>query len=429
MKVLVIGSGGREHAMIWKLKQSPKVRELFCAPGNGGICQLATCVDIKIEDIQGLVKYAAGNKIDLTIVGPEIPLVLGIVDEFRKAGLRIFGPTASAARLEGSKVFSKEFMRRYNIPTADFQVFDNAKSALDFLKVLSPKDFPIVIKADGLAAGKGVVIAPSLSEAQETIIQILDKGIFKEAGKKIIIEEFIKGEELSILAISDGESFVMLDSSQDHKRAFDDDLGPNTGGMGAYSPVPLVTDQVFQKISESVITPTIQGMKKDGSPFKGVLYAGLMLTNQGIKVLEYNVRFGDPEAQAVIPRLKNDLVDVLLAACDGNLSGLKLGWVKQSCICVVMASGGYPGSYESGKEIYGLDLIGNNSDTVVFHAGTKKMGRKYLTAGGRVLGVMSLGPSIEETIKKVYSNVEKITFEKCFYRRDIGFRALRKIKV
>ncbi len=429
MRILVVGSGGREHALVWKIKQSPKVKELYCAPGNGGIAQMAQCVDIEAEDIKGLLKYASEQKIDLTVVGPELPLVDGIVDEFTKAGLKIFGPTKKAAQLEGSKVYAKQFMRKYQIPTAEFQIFSNPDDARHVFRVVPVADYPIVIKADGLAAGKGVVICKNFLDLEAALVDIMEKKVFKEAGHQVVVEDGLSGEEISILALCDGKNFVLLEPSQDHKRVFEGDQGPNTGGMGAYSPVPVVSRTLIEKIAREIIKPTVQGMAQEGHPFKGILYAGLMLTEDGPKVLEYNVRFGDPEAQVVIPRLKNDLVEVLLSACDGNLSGLSLSWDRRSCVCVVMSSRGYPGPYETGKEIYGLDLAQNGSQTMVFHAGTRKVGNKFLTSGGRVLGITGFGKNMEEAIKITYQSVEKIIFEKYFFRRDIGFRALKKIKV
>lgn len=421
MKILIIGSGGREHVLAWKIKQSPKVKEIYCAPGNGGIGDIAQCVDIKAADIPGLLKFVKEHKIDLTVVGPEAPLVEGIVDTFEQEGLKIFGPSRQAAQLEGSKVFAKEFMHTYNIPTAPFRIFDDAAEAKRFLDGVV---FPIVVKAEGLAAGKGVVICKNLKEAQEAIDQIMEQRVFQEAGARIVIEECLFGEEASILAVSDGKDYIILDSAQDHKRIFDDDLGPNTGGMGAYSPAPLVTEDLLRKIGARVIEPTIRGMNKEGMPFKGVLYAGLMITEEGPMVLEYNVRFGDPEAQAVLPRMKNDLVELMLAACEGHLEKVKMEWDERSCVCVVMSSGGYPGEYETGKKIKGLDKV-DKEKTIVFHAGTKREGTKVLTAGGRVLGVTSLGTNIEKAIETVYKDVEKITFDRCFFRRDIGAKALR----
>jgi len=422
MKVLVIGSGGREHALTWKIKQSPLVRKIYCAPGNGGMEQIAECVTIEPTDIQALLKFAKEKKIDLTVVGPEAPLVTGIIDEFEKAGLQIFGPTRLAAQLEGSKAFAKEFMHRRNIPTAVFKIFENAEEAKAFL---SKAQFPLVVKADGLAGGKGVFVCESLKEATEAIDQIMVQKIFKEAGNKIVVEECLVGEEATILIISDGENYCVLSSAQDHKRIFDDDKGPNTGGMGAYSPTPVINDDLLKRIEVRIIEPTIRGMKKEGFPFKGVLYVGLMMTLDGPKVLEFNVRFGDPEAQVILPRLKDDLVPVLLASCAGRLEEMKLRWDRRSCVCVVLSSGGYPGKYTTGEVISGLESFEDNADTIIFHAGTKKEGGKFLTAGGRVLGVTALGTGLEKAITRTYEAVEKIKFDHCFFRRDIGAKALQ----
>jgi len=425
MKVLVIGSGGREHVLTWKIKQSPNVEELYCAPGNGGIAQIAECVDIQATDISGLLKFAKEKQIDLTVVGPEAPLVEGVVDKFKEAGLKVFGPSKDASQLEGSKVFTKEFLKRHNIPTADFEQFEDIQAAKDYL---NSAKFPLVIKADGLAAGKGVVICNDLEEGIQAVDQIMAEKVFKDAGKKIVIEECLVGEEASILAISDGESFCLLDSSQDHKRIFDDDQGPNTGGMGAYSPAPVITKEIMSDISARIITPTIDGMSEEENPFQGVLYAGLMMTAEGPKVLEFNVRFGDPETQAVLPRLKTDIVEVMMASCEGRLSEVKLSWDERACVCVVMSSGGYPAAYEKGKEIAGIESIEEDL-AIVFHAGTKQKGEKIFTSGGRVLGVTSLGDGIEAAINKAYKAVEMISFDRCFFRRDIGAKALRKLNV
>ncbi len=426
MKILVIGSGGREHALVWKIRQSEHVKKIYCAPGNGGIAGIAECVDIKAEDIKGLLQFALKNKIDLTVVGPEGALAAGIVDEFRKNDLMIFGPAKDAARLESSKVFAKEFMKKYNIPTAEFQTFKDATKAVNFLK---GKNFPMVIKADGLAAGKGVVIANSFKEAKEAVEQIMTKKIFQDAGNKIVIEECLEGEEASILAVSDGGNFVLLDSAQDHKRIFDGDLGPNTGGMGAYSPAPVVTKELLKSVGLNVVMPVIQGMRKEGCPFTGILYVGLMITEDGPKVLEFNVRFGDPETQAILPRMKNDLVQVMLASCEAKMHQIRLEWEKRACVCVVLSSRGYPGAYEKGKEIAGLNDAAAVSSTVIFHAGTEKQNGKIITSGGRVLGVTSLGSGIEEAIETVYQAVEKIKFDGCFFRRDIGAKAMGRTRV
>jgi phosphoribosylamine---glycine ligase len=422
VKVLIIGSGGREHALAWKLAQSKKVSQLFCAPGNGGIAEICECVNIPADDISALLKFARENKIDLTVVGPEAALVKGIVDEFTKNGLEIFGPDKFAAQLEGSKVFAKEFLAKHKIPTAAFKVFDNATVAKDYI---GNKKFPLVIKADGLAAGKGVVIAKSKEQAEEAIDLMMVKKIFGDAGNKIIIEECLTGEEASVLAICDGEHFILLASAQDHKRIFDNDEGPNTGGMGAYSPAPVVSAALQKRIEKEVFAPTVAGMKEMGHPFKGVLYAGLMITKKGPQVLEFNVRFGDPETQAILPRMKNDLLEVMLAAIEGRLEKIKLRWEGKSCVCVVIASGGYPGDYAKGKEVSGLEAVKEMKDAVVFHAGTKKSNGAYLTSGGRVLGVTALGKTIKEAIENTYLAVENINFEGMHFRRDIGQRALR----
>jgi len=422
MKILIIGSGGREHVLAWKIKQSPLVKELYCAPGNGGISEIAQCVDIKADDIQALIEFVKSKQIDLTVVGPEAPLVAGIVDAFEKEGLKVFGPNREAAQLEGSKIFAKKFMHECNIPTATFHQFDEIKKAKEFLQQAM---FPLVVKADGLAAGKGVIICEDFIEAEKAIDEIMAQKIFKDAGRQILIEERLEGEEVSILAICDGNNYCLLDSSQDHKRIFDDDVGPNTGGMGAYSPAPILTEKLRKTIESRIIEPTIRGMQRNSMPFKGVLYAGLMITLEGPMVLEYNVRFGDPEAQAVIPRMKGDIVELMLASCEGWLDKVKLSWDKRSCVCVVISSGGYPGEYETGKEIKGLREAGEMEDTIVFHTGTKKEQNKIITSGGRVLAVTSLGGGIEGAIVKVYKAVDKINFERCFFRRDIGSKAFK----
>lgn len=421
MKVLLIGSGGREHVLAWKIKQSPLVTKLYCAPGNGGISDSAECVNIAADDITGLLTFAKSKKIDLTVVGPEAPLVAGIVDIFEREGLKIFGPNLQAAQLEGSKVFAKEMMSRFNVPTAPFEIFDNSFDALQYLK---RAEFPLVVKAEGLAAGKGVIICKDLAEGEKAIKLIMQEKVFKEAGERVVVEEFLPGEEASILAISDGDHYVLLDTAQDHKKIFDDDLGPNTGGMGAYSPAPVVDEKTLKIIDARVIEPMIRGMKREGIPFKGVLYAGLILTVDGPMTLEFNVRFGDPEAQAILPRLQNDLVEVMLAACEGRLNRFKLNWDKRSCVCVVMSSGGYPGKYETGKLIKGLDAAATEKDVVVFHAGTERRKDGCYTSGGRVLGVTGFGDSIQKAIDCAYKAVDKITFDHYFFRRDIGAKAV-----
>ena len=421
MKVLVIGSGGREHALVWKIKQSPLVKCVYCAPGNGGIEGIAECVDIKVNDFEGLINFAKEKKVGLTVVGPEAPLVDGIVDAFEREGLKVFGPNRQAAQLEGSKVFTKEFLKDCNIPTAAYQKFDDASRAKSFLQ---NAQFPIVVKADGLAAGKGVIICKDYPKACEAVEQIMTDKVFKEAGSRIVIEECLVGQEASILAISDGENFCLMAPSQDHKKIFDDDMGPNTGGMGAFSPVAKINEDMLKKIENRIIEPSIRGMKRNNMPFRGVLYAGLMLTAEGPMVLEFNVRFGDPEIQAILPRLKTDIVEVMLASIEGRMDEIQLEWEDRSCICVVMSSGGYPGEYKTGFEIQGLDKADKLEDVVVFHAGTKLEDKKIITSGGRVLGVTAMGKSIEKAIERVYEAVESIEFEKCFFRRDIGAKAV-----
>ena len=426
MKILVIGSGGREHALVWKIKQSAQVKKIYCAPGNGGITDIAECVDISADDIPALIDFVHKHRIDLTVVGPEAPLVAGIVNAFEKEELPIFGPSKEAAQLEGSKVFAKEFMHRWNIPTAVFHVFSDVKAAKEYL---NQANYPLVVKADGLASGKGVIICKNKEDAEKAVTEIMADKIFKEAGNKIIIEDCLEGEEASIIAFCDGENYVVFDAAQDHKRIFDDDLGPNTGGMGAYSPAPLVNEEMMKKIEARVIEPTVRGMRREGHPFKGVLYAGLMITKEGPMTLEYNVRFGDPEAQALLPRLKNDLVELVYASYEGHLNDVHLVWDKRSCICVVMSSGGYPGKYETGFEIKGLDQFKKEDDIFIFHAGTKKEKNHYVTSGGRVLGVTGLGEGLERAIARTYGVVDRISFERCFFRRDIGAKAFRNIDI
>jgi phosphoribosylamine--glycine ligase len=422
MKILVIGSGGREHALVWKIRQSKLCDKVFCAPGNGGILRDAECIDIKAEDIQRLLEFAKKEKIDLTVVGPEVPLCAGIVDEFEKNQLKVFGPNKSAAQLEGSKVFSKQLMAKYKVPTADFKVFDNPDEAK---KYIMTKGAPCVVKADGLAAGKGVVVAKTIEEAQKAVDLMLTQRIFGDAGNKIIVEDCLEGQEASILVITDSKEVIALASAQDHKRVFDNDQGPNTGGMGVYSPAPVVTRELLKEILDKIVYRTIDGLVKEGITYKGVLYAGVMITKNGPMTLEFNVRFGDPETQAILPRLKSDLVEIMLAAGEQKLSRLRtLEWDDRPCVCVVCASGGYPGDYEKNKEILGLEDAAGMKDIVVFHAGTKKQGGKILTNGGRVLGVTGLGATIKEAIGRTYQAVEKISFEGMHYRKDIGRRAL-----
>jgi phosphoribosylamine--glycine ligase len=425
MRILVIGSGGREHGLVWKIAQSKLVDKIFCAPGNGGISDIAECIDIKADDIPALLDFAQKEKIDLTVVGPEAPLASGITDEFTKYKLKIFGPDKAAAQLESSKVFAKELMAKYGVPTANFKIFDNIGKASAYIDKIGA---PCVVKADGLAAGKGVVVAKSVDEAKQAVHSIMEQKIFGQAGNRIIIEECLEGQEASILVFTDSKSVTPLASSQDHKRIFDGDLGPNTGGMGAYSPAPVVSENIFSEILDKIIYRVIDGLVKEDIYYKGVLYAGIMLTKHGPETLEFNVRFGDPENQAILPRLKSDLVEVMLATSNERLSRFpKLKWDNKPCVCVVISSKGYPGDYEKGKVISGLDQISEIDDAMVFHAGTKKIQGNYITNGGRVLGVTALGNTIKEAIDKTYKAVEKINFEGMHYRRDIGWKALKTV--
>ncbi len=424
MKVLIIGHGAREHAIAWKIKQSPRLKKIYCAPGNGGTAQIAENVPVKAGALGGLADFCEKEKIDLTIVGPEAALASGIVDLFKKRNLRIFGPGKSAAHLEGSKVFMKELCRDEGIPTADFEIFDNAKKAGDFIR---SKSAPLVVKADGLAAGKGVIVAKTEAEALAAVENIMVERIFGSAGDKVIVEECLKGEEASIIVVSDGENIVPLASSQDHKRIFDGDKGGNTGGMGAYSPAPVVTDAIFNKTISKIIIPAISGMKKRGAPVRGVLYAGIMISGGEPKLLEFNVRFGDPETQAILPRLNSDLLDLLESAAEGSLKGYSLDWSEKSCVAVVMASGGYPGKYEKGKEISGIKKALDLENNLVFHAGTKIVAEKLLTGGGRVLNVVALGGDIKEAMDKAYRACKLIKFDGAHYRKDIGYRAINTV--
>lgn len=422
MKVLVIGSGGREHALIWKIAQSPKVSQIYCALGNAGISQLAQCIDINADNIEELVDFAKKEKIDLTIVGPELPLSKGIVNEFNKRGLRIFGPSQEAAEIESSKVFSKYLMKKYNIPTANYEVFGNSKEALNYIK---QQTFPLVIKADGLAAGKGVFIVKNLDQAGDALDILMEEKKFGEAGKQIVVEEFLEGEEVSILAFCDGKAVVPMISSQDHKKIFDNDQGPNTGGMGAYSPVPFYTTEIREKVCREILKPTVKGLQNEGKEYKGVLYAGLILTKEGPKVLEFNARFGDPETQVVLPGLKTDLLDILNAVIEGSLHEINIEWKNNSAVCVVVASGGYPGKYQKDKVISGLERLKKMEDVIAFHAGTKFQDGKIVTSGGRVLGITAWGDTISKAKGKAYEGVEKIYFKDMYYRKDIALKALK----
>lgn len=422
MKVLVIGSGGREHALTWKIAQSQKVDKIFVAPGNAGMADIAQCVNIKADDIAGLLDFAKNNAIDLTVVGPEAPLALGIVDLFEENGLAIFGPSKAAAYIEGSKALAKEIMYKYDVPTAKYEVFTDHEAATEYVKA---EGAPIVIKADGLAAGKGVIVAMNLEEALDAIDYILGDMAFGDAGAKVVVEEFLEGEEASILAFTDGKTIRPMVSAQDHKRIFDNDEGPNTGGMGAYSPAPVYTDEIAEFVVENVFAKTVAGMEQEGRLYKGVLYAGLMISPKGeVKVLEYNARFGDPETQAVLARLKTDLVEIMCAIVENKLDEIEIEWYDEASVCVVMAAGGYPNKYESGKEIFGLKEA--NEDAIVFHAGTSLKDGKVVTSGGRVLGITALGSDVAEAIDTAYKATNKICFADCFYRKDIGKKALNR---
>ncbi len=419
MKILVVGSGGREHAIVWKLAQSPKAEKIYCAPGNAGIAQLAECVPIAATDIEKLADFASQQSIDLTVVGMDDPLMLGIVDEFEKRGLRVFGPRADAAIIEGSKVFSKNLMKKYGIPTAGYWEFADAESAKNFLK--RHKTYPIVLKADGLALGKGVLICQNEQEALAGVDEIMVDKKFGQAGAQMVIEEFLEGQEVSVLSFVDGKTIKTMVSAQDHKRAFDHDQGLNTGGMGTFSPSQYYTEQYQKEAEEKIFQKTVDAMAAEGRTFKGILFFGLMLTKDGVKVLEYNARFGDPEAQVVLPRLKGDLVEIVEACIDGRLDQVSIEWEDNAAVCVVLASGGYPVSYQKGFVIEGLDAFKDHQDLLVFHAGTAKNEKgQYITNGGRVLGVVALDTTLEKAIAKVYDHVDEITFDKVFYRHDIG---------
>ncbi len=422
MNVLVIGSGGREHALAWKLKQSKKVERVYCAPGNGGMSLVAKCVNIKPENTKTLIEFVQRNKIDLTIVGPEQPLASGIVDDFQKRKLKIFGPERKAAQLEASKVFAKTFMQKYHIPTAPFRVFTTFAEAIGFCKSV---EFPVVIKADGLAAGKGVAVAHDMNEATQAIVNMMEKRLFGSAGAKVIVEACLIGQEVSLMAITDGKAIIPLVSSQDHKQAFDGDRGPNTGGMGAYSPTPFLNADLNEQIMDHIFQPTLAGLRNEGITFRGILYAGLMLTEAGPKVLEFNCRFGDPETQVVLPLLKSDLAELLMAVVDKRLNNIgKLEWRQGSAVAVVMASRGYPGKYSTGQRIQGLpQQFDNNS--YVFHAGTRRDGNQFFTNGGRVLNVMGMDSDLKGAQERAYSLVKKIRFDGAIFRKDIGFRAFR----
>jgi len=425
MKVLVVGGGGREHALIRKIKESSKVDEIFCTPGNGGISYDAKCFDVSATDIDGVVDLAKKLSVDLVVVAPDDPLVAGMVDALNDAGFKTFGPRANAAIIEGSKVFSKELMQKYNIPTAEYKVFDNANDAIEYIK--EKNEFPTVIKADGLALGKGVIIPENLDDAVAGVKEIMEDKIFGASGNNIVVEEFLTGPEVSVLAFTDGKCVKPMVSSMDHKRALDGDKGLNTGGMGTVSPNPYYTEEVAAECMDKIFMPTINAMNQEGRTFKGCLYFGLMITPKGPKVIEYNCRFGDPETQVVLPRLKTDIIDIFEAINNETLSELDIEWNEKACACVIMASGGYPKSYKKGAEITGLTL-GQLDGVTVYHAGTKIENDKLVTSGGRVLGVTALGDSLADALKKSYEAVENIRFDNAYYRKDIGKRALEANK-
>ena len=424
MKILVVGSGGREHAFVWKIAQSTKVKKIYCAPGNAGIADLATCVPIDAEDIDKLCEFAKKEKIDLTVVGPEGPLCAGIVDIFEKEGLKVFGATKKAAQIESSKSFAKNLMNKYKIPTAVGEVFTSYKKAESYIRKMGA---PLVVKADGLAAGKGVIVCATKKEALSALKQIMVERAFGDAGNKVVVEECLIGEEASFLAFTDGKTVLPLPSSQDHKPIYDDDKGPNTGGMGAYSPAPVVDRYMHKKIMKEVMIPTVRAMAAEGHPYKGILYAGLMINKDRIKVLEFNARFGDPETQPLLIRMKNDIVPVMEAIIEEKLDECKLDIDDRTSVCVVMASGGYPGAYKKGLPISGLDKVRRMKDVVVFHAGTGIKDKKIVATGGRVLGVTALGDSVKKAISRAYLAASKITWDNVYYRKDIGRKALKRL--
>lgn len=415
MNVLLIGSGGREHAIAWKLRQSKQLEELYCAPGNAGIAQLATCVPINATDIDAVVAFAKKQAIDLVIVAPDDPLATGMVDALQKEGIRAFGPTQSAARIESSKVFAKELMQKYNIPTAKYAVFTNPEEALNYVEIA---EYPLVVKADGLALGKGVLICQTKEEAREAIQKCMIEKVFGDSGSRIIVEEFIEGPEVSILAFADGKTIRPMISAQDHKRIFDHDEGPNTGGMGTFAPSQRMTDELMETIRQEIMEPTMEAMRKEGCLFSGVLYFGLMLTQDGIKVLEYNARFGDPETQVILPLLDSDLLEIMNAVVERRLSEQEIAWKEGAAVCVVLASEGYPSAYKKGDPITGLDQL--PADTIVFHAGTKKENDGFVTNGGRVVGITACGKTLEEAREKAYASVDKVSFDGMQFRTDIS---------
>jgi phosphoribosylamine--glycine ligase len=423
MKVLVIGGGGREHALVWKLIQSPRVDKVYCAPGNAGISEIAECININPDNIDALLDFVKYNWIDLTVVGPEAPLVAGVVDAFVKEGRLIFGPDKVGAQFEGSKIFAKDFMQRHGIPTAEYRTFSSYAQAEEYVRL---KGAPIVIKADGLAAGKGVIVCQTVDEAMDALKLIIKDRAFGDAGNRVIVEQCLKGEEASFMIITDGETVVPLATSQDHKQVFDGDKGPNTGGMGAYSPAPIVDDTLIEKVMKTVVDPMMEGLKKERIKFRGVIYVGLMICDGNPYVLEYNVRFGDPEAQPILARLDSDLFDLLKATAERKLKDVSVSWKEESSICVVLASKGYPGSYEKGKIINGLDSFRHSSDAIVFHAGTRLNDGSVVTSGGRVLGVTALGRDIKIAQENVYNAIGKLHFDGMHFRKDIADKAIKR---
>ena len=419
MKVLVIGSGGREHALVWKISQSKHVSKIYCAPGNAGIAKIAECIPVQATDIQALLSFAKSEGIDLTVVGPEAPLILGVTDAFRAYGLRIFGPTKAAAQIEGSKIFAKSILQKYNIPTADASIFTDVATASRYVR---EKGTPVVVKADGLAAGKGVIVACTEKEAIDSLNMLMTDKTFGEAGERVIIEEYLEGEEVSFLVFTDGSTILPIPLSKDHKRAFDGDKGPNTGGMGAYSPVPTVSEEMFNRIIRDIVKPAIKALEQEGCRYEGVLYTGLMITKNGPKVLEFNCRFGDPEAQPILMRLDSDIVEIFESVVDKRLETTTVRWNDKAAVCIVIASGGYPDKYQKGREISGLKDIESIKDVMVFHAGSAKYDDQIVTSGGRVLGVSALGKDIGEAIDKAYQAVGKIHFDGMQFRKDIGKR-------
>ncbi len=417
MKILVVGSGGREHTIVWKLKQSPLADKIYCAPGNAGISELAECVPIGAMEFDKLISFAKENTIDYTVIGMDDPLAGGIVDAFEKEGLKVFGPRQNAAILESSKAFSKDLMKKYNIPTASYEVFDDYEAAKEYLQKQS---MPIVLKADGLALGKGVLICKTLEEAEQALKEMMKEHKFGSAGNKIVIEEFLEGPEVSILSFCDGKTIIPMVSAQDHKRAFDNDKGLNTGGMGTFSPSKFYTEEMAKNCMETIFQPTVDAMIKENRKFVGIIYFGLMYTKNGMKVIEYNARFGDPETQVILPRLKTDLLEIMLACTNGTLDEINIEWYDNAAVCVILASGGYPVSYEKGYTITGLEEIAKKENTIVFHSGTAKKDGKFITSGGRVLGITGIGNTIEEAIQTAYEGVKIVDFDKKHFRTDIG---------